>query len=86
MFSQQIVELIEKDKQKMDIEQLPWDGVGCWNPVFPAMEYDMYMAASIAVEMITKLINNCSKRIYTCVFEKKYDRDGMLIGYEKICK
>lgn len=86
MFSQQIVELIEKDKQKMDIEQLPWDGVGCWNPVFPAMEYDMYMAASIAVEMITKLINNCSKRIYTCVFEKKYDGDGMLIGYEKICK
>lgn len=36
--------------------------------------------------ILTKLINNCSKRIYTCVFEKKYDRDGMLIGYEKICK
>ena len=86
VFSQQMLELIQKDKKKMNIENLPWDGVGCWNPVFPALGYDMYMAASVAVEMMTKLIINNSEHKYTCVFEKKYGMDGLLIGYERICE
>ena len=86
VFSQQMLELIQKDKKKMNIENLPWDGVGCWNPVFPALGYDMYMAASVAVEMMTKLIINDSEHKYTCVFEKKYGMDGLLIGYERICE
>ena len=86
VFSQQMLELIQKDKKKMNIENLPWDGVGCWNPVFPALGYDMYTAASVAVEMMTKLIINNSEHKYTCVFEKKYGMDGLLIGYERICE
>lgn len=86
VFSQPMLELIQKDKKKMNIENLPWDGVGCWNPVFPALGYDMYMAASVAVEMMTKLIINDSEHKYTCVFEKKYGMDGLLIGYERICE
>lgn len=86
VFGQQILELVHKDIQKIDIEQLPWEGIGCWNPVFPALEYDMYMAASVAVEMITKLIVDDSTRVYTCVFEKKYGMDGLFVGYERICE
>lgn len=67
VFSQQMLELIQKDKKKMNIENLPWDGVGCWNPVFPALGYDMYMAASVAVEMMTKLIINNSEHQHQIV-------------------
>ena len=40
----------------------------------------------VAVEMMTKLIINDSEHKYTCVFEKKYGMDGLLIGYERICE
>lgn len=84
IFSQRILEMIYKDKKQIDIEELPWEGIGCWNPVFPALGYDMYMAASVAVQLLTKLIVDDSKRVYTCVFGKKYGMDGLFSGYERI--
>ena len=66
------------------IEELPWEGIGCWNPVFPALGYDMYIAASVAVQLLTKLIVDDSKSVYTCVFGKKYGMDGLFSGYERI--
>lgn len=86
IFSQHILELIQKDRKEMNIEKLPWDGIGCWNPVFPAFDYDIYIAVSMAVEILTKLIVDDSKRIYTCAFEKKFGMDGLCRGYERICE
>lgn len=84
VFNQHMLEMIYRDKKRIDIEELPWEGIGCWNPVFPALGYDMYIAASVAVQLLTKLIVDDSKSVYTCVFGKKYGMDGLFSGYERI--
>lgn len=33
-------------------EEIPWEGIGCWHPVFPARAEDVMLGAALAVKFI----------------------------------
>lgn len=84
MFDSRIEDITKRDKEQMLKDGLPWEGIGCWNPVFPALACDMYLAATSAVEMLVQLIVKRKNGTYNCIFQKKYGMDGLFTGYERI--
>lgn len=84
MFDERLRKIVQKDKEQMLIDGLPWDGIGCWNPVFPAFGCDMYLAATMAVEIIIQLIAKGEEGAYSYILQKKYGMDGLFAGYERI--
>ncbi len=84
MFDSRLEDMTKKDKEQMKKDGLPWDGVGCWNPVFPALACDMHLAATSAVEMFVQLIAKKRNETFNCIFQKKYGMDGLFAGYERI--
>lgn len=79
-----VKEFIENDKLKIIDDELPWDGIGCWNPVFPANSCDMSLAGSLATIVLTELISQHDTGSRCFVYQKKYDENGLFIGYERI--
>ena len=75
---------IKKSEEAYMQGNLPWEGVGCWHPVFPAMAYDVQMAASVAIELISSFIESGKRKSQSYVFEKKYDQDGVVLGFARI--
>lgn len=86
LFDQKIIEYINLDKQKIINDELPWDGIGCWNPVFPAYSYDMQLAGTVATIALTDLIKKNDVEMVCFVYQKKYDGNGIFMGYERIWK
>ncbi|MCR6632927.1 MAG: hypothetical protein NVV74_24380 [Magnetospirillum sp.] len=33
-------------------EEIPWEGIGCWHPVFPARAEDVMLGAALAVKFV----------------------------------
>lgn len=64
---------------------MPRDGIGCWNPVFPARVDDVWMMSSVAVKNIEKYIQNPSCRPVLLVYEQIWDGDSFC-GIELISK
>jgi len=84
LFDKQIIEHTDHDKQEIINDELPWDGIGCWNPVFPAYYYDMQLAGTVATIALTDLIKKNDIEMVCFVYQKKYDENGMFMGYERI--
>lgn len=84
LFDQRVIEYTNQDKKKIISDELPWDGTGCWNPVFPAYSYDMQMAGTVATIAITDLIKNNDIIARCLVYQKKYDENGIFMCYERI--
>ena len=84
IFDDRLLEMTRKDKAQMQIDGLPWEGTGCWSPVFPALGCDMYLAATAAVEMLIQLVDKDMKGSYGCILQKKYGMDGLFVGYERV--
>ncbi|MBE5062996.1 ThiF family adenylyltransferase [Lachnospiraceae bacterium DSM 108991] len=76
---------IKKDSEDMEGEKIPWEGIGCWNPVFPACSIDMVMASTMAVKLLTKLIDsNCAEDKMILFQWKEKGNEG--IGfYDAVC-
>ena len=84
MFDSHMERIIQQDKEQMLADGLPWDGIGCWHPVFPALGCDMYLAATSAVEMLIQLIARGEEGSHNYILQKKYGMDGLFAGYERI--
>lgn len=69
------------ENRNIKLEALPWEGIGCWSPVFPALYQDIMLASSTSITIMTKLIENKKEDSQYYVFNKKYDEEGILIGY-----
>ena len=69
----------------MKTENIPWDGIGCWHPVFPAFFCDISIASTVAVAMLNDLIDKGFEDKVCMVFKKKYNALGVFEGYEKVC-
>ena len=63
---------------------LLWEGVGCWHPVFPAMAYDVQLVASFAMDVINRLLEQDNKENRYCIYKKQYDQDGVIRGFARI--
>ena len=63
---------------------MPWEGIGCWSPVFPAKTSDVMLAAATATEIITHFLRKGETPNKNFMYKKEYDEDGFLIGYRQI--
>jgi molybdopterin/thiamine biosynthesis adenylyltransferase len=84
LFDQRVIEFTKQDKKKIIDDELPWDGIGCWNPVFPAYSCDMQLAGTVATMAMTDLIKKNDIGTKCFVYQKKYDESGIFMGYERI--
>lgn len=84
LLDQRIIEFTKQDKKRIVDDELPWDGIGCWNPVFPAYSCDMQMAAAVATVAMTDLIKKNNIGTMCFVYQKKFDGNGIFMGYERI--
>ena len=78
--------MITSDLEEMTTDKIPWDGTGCWSPVFPANCCDMALASNIAVSVLIGLIDKTFEGNIGMVFERKYSELGVFEGYEKVCE
>ncbi len=75
--------IMREDASVIKTNELPWEGVGCWSPVFPAKNSDVSRAASIVVDCINCLTEK-SKAEASYVYTTERDADGALVKIERI--
>ena len=65
-------------------EELPWEGTGCWSPVFPALSADVQLVASFSTSIMKTVLeqNLYDKKYY--VYERVNDEDGVIKGFVRI--
>lgn len=63
---------------------LPWEGVGCWHPVFPAMAYDVQLVASFAMGVINRFLEQDNRESKYYIYKKQYDQDGVIQGFARV--
>lgn len=73
----------ENEKNIMS-RDLPWEGTGCWSPVFPAMAADVQMVASFATGIIKTLLEDDVNDGRYYMYEKSVDEEGVITGFARI--
>lgn len=63
-------------------EERPWEGVGCWHPVFPARADEVWLMAAAAVGLLNDALP-VSKEAMLHVFERTTDDGGFFTGLVK---
>ncbi|MGC4192328.1 MAG: ThiF family adenylyltransferase [Thermomicrobiales bacterium] len=64
--------LVAEDYERFDGE-LPWEGVGCWHPVFPARSDDIWILAAAAVKQLVGLTRTALDAPVLKVIEQQFD-------------
>jgi hypothetical protein len=62
-----------KERQDMNGEEMPWEGTGCWSPVFPAGPGDIWLMASVASKRLEEAVEQASDEAELRVFEQVYE-------------
>ena len=75
--------MMRKDAEKIKEEGLPWEGTGCWSPVFPARHSDVSRAASLVVDCIDRMTER-RKTKANFAYVTKRDEDGFLLGIDRM--
>lgn len=65
-------------------KELPWEGTGCWSPVFPAMAADVQLVASFATGILKTIIEKNSNDNKYYIYERVDDEDGVIKGFVRI--
>jgi hypothetical protein len=65
-------------------EERPWEGVGCWHPVFPARADEMWLMASAAVGLLESAWPVADGTQTLHVFERTTDAADRFTGLRKI--
>lgn len=65
-------------------EDHPWEGIGCFHPVFPARADQVWMMASAAVSLLDDQWPVASDSSVFHVFEREADGSGRFTGIRKI--
>lgn len=67
------------DDARRHQESLPWEGAGCWSPVFPARIDDISTLVAPVVRELERLALDPSSSPRLRVYERRCDTDGTLI-------
>jgi ThiF family protein len=65
-------------------EERPWEGVGCWHPVFPARADEMWLMASTAIGLLDGAWPIAAGSSALHVFERSTGASGQFNGVTKI--
>ena len=76
-------ELLKEDAKRIEEKGLPWEGIGCWSPVFPAKHSDVSRAASLVADCINRTVERKKLRA-SYAYVTKRDGCGFLLGIERI--
>jgi hypothetical protein len=59
---------------------MPMEGIGCWHPVFPARNDDIWLLASSGIKWLeASLLDALSKENQLAIFEQEYE-NGLFTG------
>lgn len=84
-FKNKLRSWLEMEREEYRDELLPWSGIGCWHPVFPARVDDVWMLASVAVKHLDSLIKEASSiKNDFAVFEQIYDENNTFCGIRQV--
>lgn len=79
-FDEQVYPWLLKEREQIQNEKLPWEGVGCWHPVFPARFDDMSLMAAIAAKQIVRHTKDHTASSVLTVYQQMLDKDGLFNG------
>ena len=74
---------LDLDRKECDLAELPRDGIGCWNPLFPARADDMWMAACTVIKALERFLLS-SDTASICAVYKTKTADNLFYGYTPI--
>lgn len=78
-FFKKLKSFAEEDLTNFKDEPLPREGIGCWNPVFPAKANEIALMASISINYIEEIIHNNTFADNFRVYETIYN-NGIFSG------
>jgi len=73
-FDNAIEPWLEEDRSTHDLDDFPWDAVGCWHPTFPADATDIQLLAAVAVKEIAAQLERDEPSL--AVFGQSMQPDG----------
>lgn len=76
--------MLKQDEKRVISSNLPWEGTGCWSPVFPAMASDVQLVASFATGIIKSVLENEVQEDRHYMYKKEFDEDGVIKGFVRI--
>lgn len=76
--------MMKEDEKKVISSDLPWEGTGCWSPVFPAMAADVQLVASFVTGIIKSILENEVQEDRYYMYKKEFDEDGVIKGFVRI--
>jgi hypothetical protein len=60
----------ERERAEHPLQELPWEGIGCWHPVFPGRIDDVWLLASMGVKYIAGAMDGTYPEGEIVVFEQ----------------
>lgn len=71
-------------KPSREIEELPNEGIGCWNPVFPASFFSIQSIAHSCYQFIKYNIERNTGASDFAIYQNTFDDEGVFLGVSKI--
>lgn len=75
-FHRHVDPLLERDAEEWKSAGLPWEGVGCWHPVFPARLDDIWLMASATIKEIEAVVSTPPAGHQFSIIEQVESKDG----------
>jgi len=76
-FSEKIEPWLQEDAEDHAETEFPWEGVGCWHPVFPARYDDFSLWASVITRHLDLAANQRTQDPTLTVFEQTLTQEGL---------
>lgn len=70
-----------REREEIRGREMPWEGTGCWNPVFPARASDFAFMAGVALRQIEAHLDLAPGEHVLHVTERYEDEAGTLVGF-----
>jgi hypothetical protein len=74
---------LDKEKEEFGENDFPWEGIGCWHPVFPARADDLWLMAAVASKALVDAIEQGIKHSRLMVFEQEIE-NNRFIGIKRV--
>ena len=81
-YDARFADLVGSDMAKSEL--LPWEGTGCWSPVFPAQYADVAHAAAVCVKALDAFVASGGGVEVARLFEFLYDETGFPSGMRSV--
>lgn len=82
-FQEAVSPWILKERKENSGIELPWEGIGCWHPLFPSRIDDVWMMAAAAIKTIESSLESLDDEPVLSVIEQTLE-DGRFTGLRTV--